>query len=402
MALVHFDRLKDEKVQDQIVKLTVGYPHKPDYFVNKLAHGLAALCATFFPRPTIIRLSDFKTNEYAGLIGGAEFEPLEESPMLGFRGASRYYSPRYRDGFALECRAIKQLREVMGFTNAVVMVPFCRTVDEAKKVLDVMAENGLRRGEGGLKVYVMCEIPSNVILAERFTEHFDGFSIGSNDLTQLTLGVDRDSGLLADLFDEQDEAVKWMIARVIRVARERGSKVGICGQAPSDHPEFARFLVEAGIDSISAETAIESRLEMANGPYLPLVEEDRSADTRHNRPSPKRRGPLGREDGLGSLFTLFCKLLVSKRVGREHLVEGDAVDGRRRPSNHLTVAMNAQNKQLDRAGGHPGLFRQQTPDPDRLEERPGAKDLELGQPGKLLRNRGEEIDRVGDEKDDGV
>lgn len=251
MALVHFDRLKDEKVQNQIVKLTVGYPHKPDYFVDKLAHGLAALCATFFPRPTIIRLSDFKTNEYAGLIGGAEFEPLEENPMLGFRGASRYYSPRYRDGFALECRAIKQLREVMGFTNAVVMVPFCRTVDEAKKVLDVMAENGLRRGEGGLKVYVMCEIPSNVILAERFTEHFDGFSIGSNDLTQLTLGVDRDSGLLADLFDEQDEAVKWMIARVIRVARERGSKVGICGQAPSDHPEFAKFLVEAGIDSIS-------------------------------------------------------------------------------------------------------------------------------------------------------
>ncbi|CAP61627.1 uncharacterized protein PODANS_4_2250 [Podospora anserina S mat+] len=209
------------------------------------------LCATFFPRPTIIRLSDFKTNVYAGLIGGAEFEPLGENPMLGFRGASRDYSPRYRDGFALECRAIKQLREVMGFTNAVVMVPFCRTVDEAKKVLDVMAENGLRCGEGGLKVYVMCEIPSNVILAERFTEHFDGFSIGSNDLTQLTLGVDRDSGLLADLFDEQDEAVKWMIARVIRVARERGSKVGICEQAPSDHPEFARFLVQAGIDSIS-------------------------------------------------------------------------------------------------------------------------------------------------------
>ncbi|KAK0654193.1 hypothetical protein QBC41DRAFT_351525 [Cercophora samala] len=251
MALIHFDRLKDEKVQEQIAQLTTGYPHKPDYFVDKLAHGLAALCATFFPKPTIIRLSDFKTNEYAGLVGGAQFEPSEENPMLGFRGASRYYSPLYREGFALECRAIKQLREVMGFTNAVVMVPFCRTVDEAKKVLEVMAENGLRRGEGGLEVYVMCEIPSNVILAERFTEHFDGFSIGSNDLTQLTLGVDRDSSLLADLFDEQDEAVKWMIARVIRVAREKKSKVGICGQAPSDHPEFARFLVEAGIDSIS-------------------------------------------------------------------------------------------------------------------------------------------------------
>ena len=196
-------------------------------------------------------MSDFKTNEYAGLIGGVEFEPSEENPMLGFRGASRYYSPRYREGFALECRAIKQLREVMGFDNAVVIVPFCRTVGEAKRVLDVMAENGLRRGEGGLEVYVMCEIPSNVILAEQFTEHFDGFSIGSNDLTQLTLGVDRDSGELAELFNEQDEAVKWMIGRVIAVARERGCKVGICGQAPSDHPEFARFLVESGIDSIS-------------------------------------------------------------------------------------------------------------------------------------------------------
>ena len=251
MALVHFDRLKDTKAQEQIAQLTAGYDHKPDYFVDKLAHGLAALCATFYPKPTIIRLSDFKTNEYAGLIGGAEFEPQEENPMLGFRGASRYYSPRYREGFALECRAIKQLREAMGFTNAVVMVPFCRTVGEARKVLEVMAENGLRRGENGLQVYVMCEIPSNVILAEQFTEHFDGFSIGSNDLTQLTLGVDRDSGELAELFDEQDEAVKWMIARVIAVARERGCKIGICGQAPSDHPEFARFLVEAGIDSIS-------------------------------------------------------------------------------------------------------------------------------------------------------
>jgi pyruvate,water dikinase len=201
MALVHFDHLKDAMAQQEIARLTAGYPHKPDYFVDKLSHGLAALCATFYPKPTIIRLSDFKTNEYAGLIGGAEFEPLEENPMLGFRGASRYYSPRYREGFALECRAIKQLREVIGFTNAVVMVPFCRTVGEAKRVLDVMAENGLRRGEDGLKVFVMCEIPSNVILAERFTEHFDGFSIGSNDLTQLTLGVDRDSGELADLFD---------------------------------------------------------------------------------------------------------------------------------------------------------------------------------------------------------
>jgi pyruvate,water dikinase len=251
MALIHFDQLKDEKAKEEIKKLTAGYKHKPDYFVDKLAHGLASLCATVHPKPAIIRMSDFKTNEYANLIGGADFEPGEENPMLGFRGASRYYSPRYKEGFALECRAIKQLRDVMGFTNAVVMIPFCRTVAEAKKVLDVMAENGLRRGEKGLEVYVMCEIPSNVILAADFTEHFDGFSVGSNDLTQLTLGVDRDSGELADLFDEQDEAVKWMIARVIKVAREKGCKIGLCGQAPSDHPEFARFLVEAGINSIS-------------------------------------------------------------------------------------------------------------------------------------------------------
>jgi pyruvate,water dikinase len=196
-------------------------------------------------------MSDFKTNEYANLIGGAQFEIKEENPMLGFRGASRYYSPRYKEGFALECRAVKRLREEMGLTNAIVMIPFCRTVNEAKRVLDVMADNGLKRGENGLKVYVMCEIPSNVILADQFTEHFDGFSIGSNDLTQLTLGVDRDSGELSDLFDEQDEAVKWMLERVIGIARKRGCKIGICGQAPSDHPEFASFLVDCGIDSIS-------------------------------------------------------------------------------------------------------------------------------------------------------
>ncbi|KAK0641839.1 hypothetical protein B0T16DRAFT_420610 [Cercophora newfieldiana] len=251
MALVHFDRLTDPVAKAQIALLTAGYPTMPDYFVDKLARGLAALCAAVHPKPAIIRMSDFKTNEYAGLIGGAEFEPQEENPMIGFRGASRYYSPRYKEGFALECRAIKKLREEMGMTNAVVMIPFCRTVQEAKKVLEVMAENGLRRGENGLQVYVMCEIPANVILAGEFADEFDGFSIGSNDLTQLTLGVDRDSGELADLFDEQDEAVKWMISRVIRVARERGRKIGICGQAPSDHPEFARFLVECGIDSIS-------------------------------------------------------------------------------------------------------------------------------------------------------
>ena len=196
-------------------------------------------------------MSDFKTNEYANLIGGAAFEPTEENPMLGFRGASRYYSPRYREGFALECRAICRLRDAMGFRNVVVMIPFCRSTKEADQVLAVMAENGLKRGENGLEVYVMCEIPSNVILASAFAKRFDGFSIGSNDLTQLTLGLDRDSADLAQLFDEQDEAVKWMIENVIREAHKAGAKVGLCGQAPSDHPEFAEFLVRCGIDSMS-------------------------------------------------------------------------------------------------------------------------------------------------------
>ncbi|MCL6708478.1 phosphoenolpyruvate synthase [Pseudomonas sp. R2.Fl] len=251
MALVHFDRLKDEAAKAEIAVLTAGYDRKPDYFVDMLARGLARLAAAVHPKPVIVRMSDFKTNEYAGLLGGAEFEPDEENPMIGFRGASRYYSPRYREGFALECRAIKRLREEMGFTNVVVMIPFCRSLGEADKVLEVMAENGLRRGENGLEVYVMCEIPSNVILARKFADRFDGFSIGSNDLTQLTLGVDRDSGELADLFDEQDEAVKWMIEKVIEEARTAGAKIGLCGQGPSDHPEFAEFLVDCGIDSMS-------------------------------------------------------------------------------------------------------------------------------------------------------
>lgn len=274
MALVHFDSLKDTAVRDKIEQLTIGYQSKPDYFVDKLAQGLAALCSAVHPQPAIIRLSDFKTNEYAGLIGGADFEPQEENPMLGFRGASRYYSPRYREGFELECRAIKKLRETLGFTNAIVMIPFCRTVNEASKVLNVMADNGLKRGERGLEVYVMCEIPSNVILASSFAQCFDGFSIGSNDLTQLTLGVDRDSGELADLFDEQDRAVQWMIRHVISVARRFGCKIGICGQAPSDHPEFARMLVRAGINSISVSPdsfvavkrhVFEAEQEMSNG-----------------------------------------------------------------------------------------------------------------------------------------
>jgi pyruvate,water dikinase len=204
---------------------------------------LARIAAAHHPKPVIVRMSDFKTNEYANLIGGAAFEPKEENPMLGFRGASRYYSPRYRDGFALECRAMRRLREDMGFANVIVMIPFCRSIKEADRVLAVMAENGLTRGVNGLQVYVMCEIPSNVILAKAFAQRFDGFSIGSNDLTQLTLGVDRDSAELAELFDERDEAVKWMIDSVIQEARKSGAKVGLCGQAPSDHPEFAEFLV---------------------------------------------------------------------------------------------------------------------------------------------------------------
>ncbi|KAL5611165.1 hypothetical protein FOBRF1_007282 [Fusarium oxysporum] len=251
MALIHFEHLKDEEAKREIGKLTAGYASKPDYFVDKLASGLATLCSAVYPKPAIIRMSDFKTNEYARLIGGAEFELKEENPMIGFRGASRYYSPRYKEGFALECRAVKRVREEMGLTNAIVMIPFCRTIKETRKVLEVMEENCLKRGENGLKVYVMCEIPSNVILASSFTEHFDGFSIGSNDLAQLTLGVDRDSGELASLFNEQDEAVKWMIARAIEVARREGCKIGLCGEAPSNHPEFAKFLVDAGIDSIS-------------------------------------------------------------------------------------------------------------------------------------------------------
>ena len=256
MALVHYDALRSDNLETEqakhlIAALTHGYKDKTEYFVDILSRGLAKIAAAHHPKPVIVRMSDFKTIEYAGLIGGSGFEPKEENPMLGFRGASRYYSPRYRAGFALECRAICRLREKMGFSNVIVMIPFCRSVREADRVLEVMAENGLRRGDNGLQVYVMCEIPSNVILAEEFAKRFDGFSIGSNDLTQLTLGVDRDAGELAELFDEQDESVKWMIRNVIEAAHRAGAKVGLCGQAPSNHPEFAEFLVACGIDSIS-------------------------------------------------------------------------------------------------------------------------------------------------------
>jgi len=250
MALAHPERLEPE-VRNQVAELTKGFENPEEYFVDRLATGIGHIAAVFHPNPAIVRLSDFKTNEYAHLLGGEGFEPVEENPMLGFRGASRYSDPRYRDGFALECRALKRVREEMGFDNVIPMVPFCRTPAEADRVLETMAENGLRRGENGLQVYVMCEIPSNVILAEKFAERFDGFSIGSNDLTQLVLGVDRDSGDLTALFDERDEAVKSMIAEVIGEAKRSGVKIGICGQAPSNYPEFAEFLVERGIDSIS-------------------------------------------------------------------------------------------------------------------------------------------------------
>jgi pyruvate, water dikinase len=251
MALVHFDKLKDAEAKAEIEAMTRGYDDKTRFFVDGLARGLSRIAAVVYPKPVIVRMSDFKTNEYAELLGGHEFEPKEENPMIGFRGASRYYSPRYREGFALECQAILRLRNDMGFDNVVVMIPFCRSPGEADKVLEVMAENGLRRGEDGLEVYVMGEIPSNVILAEDFAKRFDGFSIGSNDLTQLTLGVDRDSEALADLFDESDPAVLWMIESLIARAHKAGSKVGLCGQRPSNDPAFARRLVEAGIDTIS-------------------------------------------------------------------------------------------------------------------------------------------------------
>lgn len=251
MALVHFDDLKDQGARRRIEALTRGYATKESYFVDTLACGIAKIAAPHYPNPVIVRLSDFKSNEYAHLIGGAQFEIAEENPMLGLRGASRYYSDHYKDGFALECQAIRKAREEIGFGNLIVMVPFCRTPQEADRVLSVMAEHDLRRGQNGLQIYVMCEIPSNVILAEEFARRFDGFSIGSNDLTQLVLGVDRDSAELAGLFDERDAAVKRMIVDVIERAHRSGTKVGICGQAPSNYPDFAAFLVETGIDSIS-------------------------------------------------------------------------------------------------------------------------------------------------------
>lgn len=251
MALVKFNDLNNAAVIKKISKITQGYRKKEDYFIDQLSQGIATIAAAFYPKEVIVRLSDFKTNEYANLIGGKDFEPKEENPMLGFRGASRYYSELYKDGFALECAAIKKVRDTMGLNNLKVMVPFCRTVEEGQKVIEIMRKNGLKRGENGLEVYTMVEIPSNVILAEKFAEIFDGFSIGSNDLTQLTLGIDRDSEIMGRLFDENDQAAKRMISMAINSAKKTKTKIGLCGQAPSDFPEFAKFLVNEGIDSIS-------------------------------------------------------------------------------------------------------------------------------------------------------
>lgn len=251
MALVHPERVADASAQAEIEDLTQGYGDKSEYFVEKLAQGVGTIAAAFYPRPVVVRMSDLKTNEYATLIGGKAFEPAEANPMLGFRGASRYYSDRYREGFALECRAIKRVRDEMGLANVVPMIPFCRRVEEAQKVTAEMAKNGLVRGENGLQVYVMCEIPNNILLIDEFSHYFDGFSIGSNDLTQLTLGIDRDSAVLGGEFDERDPGVKRFIAMAVEGCRRNHRHSGLCGEAPSDYPEFADFLVEQGIDSIS-------------------------------------------------------------------------------------------------------------------------------------------------------
>ena len=263
-ALIHFDKLKDKEAKAKIIEMTHVYKDKKEFFVDKLAQGVAMIGAAFYPKDVIVRMSDFKSNEYANLIGGKQFEPKEDNPMIGWRGASRYYDDDYKEAFALECKAMKRVRDEMGLTNIKLMIPFCRTVDEGKAVQAEMRKNGLVRGKNGLQVYVMCEIPANVILADEFSEIFDGFSIGSNDLTQLTLGLDRDSALVSHIYDERNAAVKKLVARVIERAKKNKRKIGICGQAPSDYPEFAQFLVKCGIDSISLnpDTVVKTTLKI--------------------------------------------------------------------------------------------------------------------------------------------
>ena len=264
MALARYPHLKDPQAVQAIAGKIDGERAR-EFFIRRFSEGVARIAAAFYPKPVIVRMSDFKTNEYARLLGGGEFEPQEENPMIGFRGASRYYDPRYADGFALECVALLRARRELGLTNIKVMIPFCRTVEEGQRVIAAMAEHGLRQGEAGLEIYAMCEVPSNAILAEEFLRVFDGFSIGSNDLTQLTLGLDRDSGTVAHLFDERNDAVRWLIARAIAAARKAGKPIGICGQAPSDYPEFATWLVDERIDSISLnpDVAIATTLRVA-------------------------------------------------------------------------------------------------------------------------------------------
>jgi pyruvate,water dikinase len=264
-SLLHFEKVKDPEVRKQIEQITAGYRNKVDFYVDKLAQGIARIAAAFYPKDVILRFSDFKSNEYANLIGGKDFEPVEDNPMIGFRGASRYYADAFKEAFGLECKAVLKVRNEMGLTNLQVMVPFCRTIKEAKSVLAEMEKSNLRKGENGLKVICMCEIPANVILAEEFLDIYDGFSIGSNDLTQLTLGLDRDSQLVASIYDERNEAVKKLIRNVIEVANRKGKYIGICGQAPSDFPDFAQFLVEAGIHSMSLnpDTVVKTTLKIA-------------------------------------------------------------------------------------------------------------------------------------------
>jgi len=262
-ALIYFNKVKDTKIREKIEKLTVGYRDKKQFFIDKLAQGVGMIASAFYPKDVIVRMSDFKSNEYANLIGGHMFEPLEHNPMIGWRGASRYYSS-YKDAFALECRAMKKVREEFGLKNVKLMIPFCRTVEEGKLVLNEMERNWLKRGRDGLEVYVMCEIPSNVILADEFSEIFDGFSIGTNDLTQLTLGLDRDSELVSNVYDERNDAVKTLVGTVIAKAKANKRKIGICGQSVSDYPEFAQFVVECGIDSVSLtpDTVIKTTLSI--------------------------------------------------------------------------------------------------------------------------------------------